>query len=196
MILWHTDFFYTQHEFVISDAQKVGDRRLFLYHLNTFFHAGCLRILIFQFILNPSKVENPSFFWHQSFANTPGACEPCTDESPWTSALEPGNHWNERDELKWLWNTLAKKKSIYADFQGHHVFGIFSKFKRTTSLGLYFSKLCFCRHVRSFNEILSNAHSKKPFPPVAALLSKVSPLSTPWFRNVGLFQPRSWWRDD
>lgn len=33
-------FFDTQHEFVISDDQKVGDGRLFLYHLNSFFSCG------------------------------------------------------------------------------------------------------------------------------------------------------------
>lgn len=31
---------------------------------------------------------------------------------------------------------------------------------------------------------------------VVFLSSKVFPLSTPWFGNVGLFQPRRWWRDD
>lgn len=155
--------------------------------------------------VHPQSIQSreSKHFRHQSLANAPGACEPCTDESPWTSALEPGNHWNERDELKWLWNTLAKKKSIYADFQGHHVFGIFSKFKRLLHLGCIFQSCVFVvtfDHLRinmlDDNEILSNVHSKKPFPPLAALLSKVSPLSTPWFRNVGLFQPRSCWRDD
>ena len=49
MILWHA-VFNTQHEFVISDDQKVGDGRPVLYHLNTLFSCGMF--------------ENPHFSVH------------------------------------------------------------------------------------------------------------------------------------
>ena len=86
----------------------------------------------------------------------------------------------------WVEMTLkysSQKKTWYADFQGHHVFGIFSKFKRLLHLGCIFQSCVFVvtfDHLRinmlDNREILSNVHSKKPVPPLAALLSKVSAL--------------------
>lgn len=145
-------FFNTQHEFVIRDDQKVGDR-LFLYHLSTFFSCGMFNNP--HLSVHPQSIqsgESKHFRHARSMQALYGwiSMNECLGVSEKKVIGQPGNHWNERDwvEMKYF---FKKKVNVRRFPRSPCLWNLFWV-QKTTSLRLYFSKLCFCRHLRSFKD--------------------------------------------